>query len=818
VKSAIGNRKSEIPLTVHMIGNAHLDPVWLWQWTEGFEALVATFRSALDLMKEDPDFTFTSSSAAMYEWIERVEPDMLDEIRERVTEGRWEIVGGWWLQPDCNIPSGESMVRQALYGQRYFEQTLGVRATVGYNVDTFGHAATLPQLLSKAGLKAYIFFRPQPQEKELLEGMFWWEAPDGTRVLTCRPPGHYPYAEDEVAGRIREHAAQPVQGVNDLASFYGVGNHGGGPTRAQIAGIRAADADPELPHVVFGRLDRFFDLAREQRQDYPVLRDELQHHARGCYTTHAGIKRQNRECEALLGTAEAFSTLAHGVAGLPYPHDEFTHAWRGVLFNQFHDILAGSSIRPAYEDARDLYGLARTLGVRALWESVQALARRVDTRGEGSAVLVFNPLPWRARVPIEMLIPAGAGLMTAVFPAGGERIPSQTTRGEAICWNRMEKVLWYDELPALGYRLYFLRPHDATASADVAGMLATSPTCIENDRWRLEGDPEGGHIASLLDKDSGVEVFGGPAAVPLVIKDVSDTWGHDVIEYRDVIGRFDSAETQVEESGPARAALRVTSHFGGSTLVQVFRLYRGSDRIEVDVEIDWHEGLRMLKLAFPAGVEEPVCTSSIPYGHIVRETNGAEEPCGPWVDVSGKAAGGAYGVAVVNDAKHGYDCMGAELRLSVLRSPFYAWHTPDPPPPEKHFPLMDQGASTLRYLIVPHAGPWQGAGLGRLGLEINRPPVAVNEFTHPGELPAEWTGAEAEPGNVVVSALKRSEDGETVIVRLWETAGEGGAARLSVPGLAPEWKGAIGANEVKTLRLTPDGRWQEADLLEFPAE
>ena len=816
--------KSAKNVTVHMIGNAHLDPVWLWRWTEGWEALVSTLRAALDFMSETEDFVFTCSSAVLFDYIERNEPAMFEEVQRRVGEGRLSLVGGWWLQPDCNIPSGESLVRQALQGQLYFREKFGVTATVGYNVDSFGHPATLPQLLAKAGLGAYIFFRPNPYEKDLHGGMFWWEAPDGTRVLAHHPPGHYPHPDDEVRERIRAHAAECLPGLADVASFYGVGNHGGGPTRAQIAGILAADADPGMPRVVFGRLDEFFSRVREARDDFPVMRDELQHHSRGCYTAHSGIKRWNRECEALLGEAEAFAALASELAEKPYPRAELEAAWRGVLYNQFHDILAGSALPEAYEDARDLCGEARSLAGRARWSALQALARRVDTRGEGQAVIAFNPVPRSAQWPIVMEIPFEfADASYAVARSDGSPVLSQVVQGSAMTGTRAGRLLISEELPPLGHRLYFVRKIEGEARRGRApkGVLKADATSLENDRWRLEVDPEAGHIARLCDKLHGLEVFRGPAAAALVMDDPSDTWGHEIVSYRDLCGRFEGACVHVDELGPVRAALRVTSTFGSSSLQQTFRLYRGSSRMEVELEVDWHERMRMLKLAFPINVKVPTVTSSVPYGHIVRPAVGQEDPCGPWVDASGlgwvNEADLYYGVALVTDSRHGYDACGSELRLSVLRSPIYSQHDPWRPEPGRACHFMDQGVSKMTYLIIPHAGPWQDAGIVREGMAINRPPVAVNEFAHEGSVAAEWAGAEAGPENVILSALKVAEDGDGLVLRLWETSGRAGEAWARLPELGAEWKGRIGANEVKTLRARRakrGWRWSECNLLE----
>lgn len=361
--------------TLHMIGNAHIDPVWLWRWQEGFHEVLASFRSALDRMNEDKDFLFVSSSAAFYEWVERVDPQMFAEIKQRIEEGRWEVVGGWWVQPDCTIPSGESFVRHGLYGQRYFREKFGVTAQVGYNVDSFGHHAMLPQILKKSGLDYYVFMRPSPQEKGLPARLFWWEADDGSRVLTFRIPFGYNTGPEDVGRVVRRTAGELKAPFNELMCFYGVGNHGGGPTKANIANIRQLNEDPAYPRLAFSSCNRFFASIQPKAERYPIVHDELKRHANGCYSAHSGIKRWNRQAEHLLITAEKWATIAHltpgqttpgqTTTGQPYP-TEFSRAWKNVLFNQFHDILAGTSLESAYQDARDMHGEAMSIGARAL--------------------------------------------------------------------------------------------------------------------------------------------------------------------------------------------------------------------------------------------------------------------------------------------------------------------------------------------------------------------------------------------------------------------------------------------------------------------
>src|SRR5664279_1143308 len=272
-----------------MIGNAHIDPVWLWQWQEGFHEVRATFRSALDRLNDYDDFLFISSAAQYYEWVEQGDPAMFAEIMQRVAEGRWQIVGGWWIQPDCNLPSGESFVRQGLYGQRYFKQKFGVTETVGYNVDSFGHAASLPQILKRSGLDTYVFMRPGPHEKSLPGRLFWWEADDGSRVLAFRILFEYGTWGTGIEQHIRRCAEELKAPFDTLMCFYGVGDHGGGPTRENIETIRRLSADSDLPKLVFSTPNAFFAEIEAQNLPLPVVHDDLQHHASGCYAAHSGV-------------------------------------------------------------------------------------------------------------------------------------------------------------------------------------------------------------------------------------------------------------------------------------------------------------------------------------------------------------------------------------------------------------------------------------------------------------------------------------------------------------------------------------------------
>ncbi|MCC6801239.1 MAG: alpha-mannosidase, partial [Anaerolineae bacterium] len=280
---------------LHMIGNAHIDPVWLWQWQEGFHEVKATFRSALDRMKEYDDFKFVASSAVFYSWVENSDPAMFAEIQQRVAEGRWQVVGGWWIEPDCNIPSGEAFVRHGLYGQRYFQQKFGTTARVGFNVDSFGHAGTLPQILKKSGISYYNFLRPMPHEKGMPSRLFWWEADDGSRVLTYRIPFEYLSWGKEISEHIARCTHEIKAPYDEGMCFYGVGNHGGGPTKANLDSIHNLNGRDALPELLLSTPEAFFDSVAGKDLPIPVVHSDLQNHAVGCYAAHSGIKQWNRK-------------------------------------------------------------------------------------------------------------------------------------------------------------------------------------------------------------------------------------------------------------------------------------------------------------------------------------------------------------------------------------------------------------------------------------------------------------------------------------------------------------------------------------------
>lgn len=785
----------------HMIGNAHIDPVWLWNWQEGFQEIKATYRSALDRLTEHPDFVFTCSSAAHLSWIADNEPEMFGEIRGRVEEGRWALVGGWWVQADCALPSGEGFVRQGLYGQRFFQAHFGRTADTGYNPDSFGHAGTLPQILLKSGLKNYTFMRPGPHEQALPSRLFWWQGPDGSRVLTFRIPYEYCTWGKDLEAHVRKCTTELGGPVNELMCFYGVGNHGGGPTNENLASIARMNAEGGLPELRLSDPSRYFEAVG--KLEVPVWSDELHHHAVGCYAVHSGVKRWNRSAELALIRAEKFAALSSAVTGLPYPRADLERAWKRVLFNQFHDILAGTSIESAYEDARNEYGEALATAQHVTNAAVQRLSWRVTVpHREGSKpYVVFNPHPWPIQVPIEHET-GGVPAEFTVTDEQGTPIPVQRIRSEATVTGWRKRLTWMADLPPFGYRTYTILPE----AAPEAPAVEASNLHLDNGLLRLEIDPQTGGISRLLDHRSGAEVFQGTAAVGTVMRDPSDTWSHGVFRYDDVVGQFAAGHSTLLEQGPVRSTIRTTAQFGRSTLTQEFTLYADQPYVQVRVQVGWHEAQQVLKLIFPTHLHFPQVTYEAPYGVTGRPTDGNEEPGHRWVDLTGvhRPSGAVRGLSLINDAKYSYHALEHELGLTVLRSPISAHHDPYVPTEGGHYRFMDQGEQHFTYWLYPHDLTWRDAETPRWAAALTERPVVIPETFHEGPLDPAASFMQIEPANAQITVVKRAEDDHGYVLRVVETHGQPTRAVLTLPFLNRTLHVQLGAYELKTI-LIPDG-------------
>lgn len=792
---------------LHMIGNAHIDPVWLWKWEEGLETTRATFRSAIDRIEEYPEFIFTASSACLYKWIEETDPELFEKIREKVKEGRWCIVGGWWIEPDCNIPFGEALVRQGLYGQRYFKEKFGTKAKVGYNPDSFGHNWMIPQILKKMGIDYYVFMRPGPHEKELPGDIFYWESPDGSRVLTYRI--HFSYATwgKEVENQVKRVAERLKEPIDSFMCFYGVGDHGGGPTKENIENIIELNRREDIPELIFSSPDRYFGELASKGLEFPIVKDELQHHASGCYSALSWIKKSNRKLEHLLLNSEKIAVLGLLLADRPYPKKELTSSWQTLLFTQFHDILAGTSIVEAYEEVKAMHGAVEDTANKIMVYTTQSIARKIDTLGEGEPIVIFNTTSFERRSPVEIEIPWREESLSIVDEANSPIIsqvskPSATTPGGRV------KVSFVANLPSFGYRVYRAVPRELQINHKHS--LNIGENTLENDWLYIEIDSNTGYIKRFYDKENKKEIFRGEGAIPVVINDPSDTWSHNVFSFKEEIGRFSNAKIKITENGPAKGTIRVESFYNNSTIIQEFTLYRELRYIEVKVKVDWHEKLKMLKIKFPFNSEDTKAVYSIPYGFIHRPCNGEEEPGGEWIDISDSE----YGLSLINDAKYSYSVDNNVLYLTVLRSPVYAHHIPRELDPNEEYIHIDQGKQEFTYILYPHQGDWKNADTVKIAESLNNPPIAFIEYNHNGSLPTQDSFLSVDRDNIIVTVIKESEDESAIILRAYETSGEESEVLFTL--FERSWKAHFLPCEIKSFFIPKDKNLpiKEVNLLE----
>jgi alpha-mannosidase len=781
--------------TIRLVGNSHIDMAWLWPWTETVEVVRNTFRSVLDLMREYPDFKFTMSSARTYEWMEEKYPDLFHEIQQRVKEGRWEVIGGMWVEPDLNMPDGESLVRQILVGKGYFQQKFGVDVKIGWNPDSFGYTWQLPQIYKQSGIDSFVTqkllwaheFTTFPYK------LFWWQAPDGSRILTYFPHDYAGGIEPErmatdASEWIPSMYGKQLRDAPEMMHLYGVGDHGGGPTRTMLDNAgRLMSPNVVYPKLELSTATEFINDLKTKlpNMNVPTWNDELyfQYH-RGVFTTQAETKRRIRRSEEALLNAEKFSSLAF-LFGRAYPRDELQLAWKNLLFDHFHDIMPGSGIAVNYLDAkRNLEDVQRTSG-EITRRSLDEISAHINTQGNGVPVVIFNPLSWKRTdvVEVEAQLPAPAQ-QVEVVNAEGKRIESQLLSMDAA--THRAKLLVLADVSSFGYTTYFVRA--VKKPTDVSSELKSSAGSLENEFLRLKIDLHTGCITTLFDKRSQTESLapaetdtGGPKDQPcgnllqtFVDKPKEwDAWNIDA-DFEQQHWDLDTAdEVKLVESGPLRAVIRVKNHFQNSTFVRDITMYDGVPRIDVKTTVEWHEKHILLKVAFPLSVHSQKATFEIPFGSIERPTTRRtpaeqaefEVPAQRWADISD----GVHGFSLLNDCKYGYDAKGNVLRLSLLRSP--EW--PDP--------HADQGSHQFIYSLYPHGGTWKDARTVRRGYELNYKLLAFVTDAHEGKLPSEHSFLQADADNVVITAFKKAEDNDSLIVRFYEWAGNEADVKLELP-------------------------------------
>jgi len=808
--------------SVSLTGNAHIDAAWLWPWTETVDVVRRTFGTALQLMHEYPQYTYTQSAAAYNQWMLEKYPSLHQQIVDRVKEGRWEMVGGMWVEPDLNMPDGESLVRQLLIGKRYFKEKFGADVRIGWNPDSFGYNWQLPQIYKKSGIDYFVTQKMTWNDTNPLPlKLFWWQSPDGSRVLTYFPHDYVNEIDPVRIAADIDVSRKRNPGAPLMMHLYGIGDHGGGPTRTMLdSGIHWTDPRRVIPQMKFGTAQNFFSSIETQldtehapvwnykvlasgggslpvppagKLSLPVWNDELyfEYH-RGVMTTQANHKRNMRASEEQLLNAEKYSSLAW-LSGTPYPQTRLTEAWQKALFNQFHDLAAGSGIGVLYKDSQRDFDVVRWTTEEATAKALGSISAQVKTNSaSGTPVMVLNPLGWArtdlATFDVQLPAPAKAGL--SVLDSQGQPLAFQILSKNAAT-HSYHLLAEVRNAPSLGYEVLHVVAGGTPAPTDLHAEGLT----LENSLLRVTLDGQSGCIKSLYDKQSKFESIaaGGCGNQLQTFQDTPkdyDAWNIDAGFDRQVTALDKADSVELVEKGPLRATIRIARTWQNSKFVQDISLYAGLGRVDIANNIDWHETHVLLKAAFPLAASSPQATYEIPFGSIERPTtrNNSweaakfEVPALRWADVGD----GLHGFSLINESKYGYDAKDNVLRLSLLRSP--TW--PDPE--------ADRGHHQFAYSLYPHAGDWKQALTVRRGYEFNYQLRAQQVDAHDGALPAKHSFVGVIGDNVVLTAVKKAEDGDALLLRIYEWAGKTANIRIQVP------EGATSA-ALTNLMEKPDG-------------
>jgi alpha-mannosidase len=740
---------------VSAIGHAHLDTAWLWPLEITVKKAAHTFATATRYMDLYPDYKFVASQAAQYEWILNRYPGLFERIKEWVRRGQWEVTGSMWVEADCNLASGEALVRQFLFGKRFFKEHFGVNTKDMWLPDVFGYSASLPQIMKLAGIE---YFMTQKiswnQFNTFPHHTFLWRGIDGTGVFS-----HFLPANDYNAAMTPRKLLFNVHNFADhdrarrSLFVYGYGDGGGGPTTDMIdAALRMRDVEG-LPRVEMERACDFFAAARDEARDLPEWWGELYLELhRGTYTTQAKIKKQNRRAELLLRDAEMLAALL--LAPSEYPRAEFAEAWKLALLNQFHDILPGSSVSEVYRDCDVDY--AR---IDAILEPIIERSLGKIARGDGKHVVAVSTREHAPGGSATVPVPTGKAPKSLRW-GDAQPTPVQVADG---------KLLFRPPDYGLGFTSGTFSDEPGEPSD-----LRVDERSLENEHLRVALNNEG-DITSIIVKAAGAGIVAeGRVANQFELMDDEphewEAWEIDLFahETKRPVGGLESIE--VVESGPVRAALRVVRRFGESRIDQCIRLLAGSPVIEFYTEMDWHEDRKLLKVAFPVRVNSPRASYEIQFGHAERPTHyntswdlARFEVCAQkWVDLSD----GTWGAALLNDCKYGHDILGNTIRLTLLRSP----QAPDPE--------ADRGHHQFTYALYPHVGSIKEADVVGAANLLNSPVRCFTTGTPPD--PRRFVQVEAPPHGpkLIVEAVKRAEDSDAVVVRLYEAANSRGAATV----------------------------------------
>ena len=722
LQQELDKQNGDVSLKISAIGHAHIDLAWLWPIRETIRKGARTFATALDLMDRYPEYVFGASQPQLYDWMKRLYPALYRRIREKIKQGRWEVQGAMWVEADTNISGGEALVRQVLYGTRFYRDEFDIDVKNLWLPDVFGYSGALPQILKKSGIPYFMTIKISWNKiNRFPYHTFIWRGIDGSDILCHMPPeGNYNAAAN-ASSLMQARDRFMEKGLSDeVLMLYGIGDGGGGPGAHHLERLKRLENFEGLPPVRQDLAANFFERINGRRDRYPSWQGELYLEChQGTYTTQARNKKYNRRLELLLREAEYACVLALKYADIPYPQETLETIWKEVLLYQFHDILPGSSIKRVYDESVERYGILE----KQVKDIIDSAYGHLTEKKEGCHTLI-NSLGWErigwVKIDDQWIRYSAAPLSSTVIRPGGES----------------------------------------------AGFVHSGEGCMENEYLKVVFDRDGA-ISHVYDKAANRETIKSNANVLQVYHDTEDAWDMDMDYAQRPAGRFELVSAEIYTDGP-KVACRQSYRYGQSTLVQEISLKSGSKLLIFDTKVDWHEKNRMLRTSFPVSVQAKEAAFNIQFGSIKRPTHtntswdmAKYEVCAhKWVDISETG----YGVALLNDCKYGHKIQGCVLDLNLLRSTSYPGAD------------ADQGEHRFSYALYPHGGDCCDAQVERAGMEFNIKPIIYQNAS-----------ARIEPlfscdqPNVVIDTIKKCEDSDDIIVRMYESAGRDTHASLALP-------------------------------------
>lgn len=824
-----------------LVCNAHLDPVWLWEWEEGAGEALSTFRSAARLCEEFKEFIFNHNEAVLYQWVEQYEPELFSQIQNLVQQKKWHIMGGWYLQPDCNLPSGESLVRQILSGKRYFKTKFGVEPQTAVNFDPFGHTRGLVQILKKCGYSSYLFCRPDPTGYSLPAEDFVWVGYDGSEIRARRATDHY----NSYLGKARNRVKDWLERNRDEAFgllLWGIGNHGGGPSRLDLEELRALIAEEPIWTIRHAVPEDYFECSKAIKSQLPRHPADLNPWAVGCYTTMARIKQKHRIIENAYFQTEKMVTTAFSQGIMDYPTELFRDALEDLLFCEFHDILPGSSIAEVEASALQRMDHGLEILSRLKAKAFFGLLRGQPAADEGEFPLfVYNPHPFPVNEtivcefqPLEPNNDPTKFWIPEVRDSSQKPIPFQLEKESCnISVDQRKRVVFRAKLKPSQMNRFSCRLKDGPSEPKSDAALGKEIE-IKSEKARVIIDTESGWIKAY--RVSGTDYLQSNAFQALVVEDYPDPWGMRVDGFRKVAGVFalmskeESARfagisqpeldpVRVIEDGPVRTVVEALFQHQCSSLCVRYKIPKQEGSFEVELRVYWHEKDRMLKLSVPT-VFGGGCKGQVAYGVEDFKKERVELVAQKWIGFY--SADNEHALTVINNGTYGFDFSEGELRISLLRSAAYAAHPVGTNvhlvPQDRLEPRIDQGERVFRFWV-------QGGECRKRFLSIDREALVKNEKPIVLSCAPSGRGKILEPGislsddAVQLTAFKKAEERNWLIIRLFEPTGEERSTTVTIPFKALSFGVNLGSFEIKSLAVDLDtNEVFEVDLMERKIE